>query len=96
MANLPKAIYRLNEIHIKIPTQFFTKIERVILKFKWKNKNTGISTEESQMSEKHLQRCSTSLVVREMQIKMTLRFHFTPLIMGKIKISGDSRWWQGC
>ena len=26
-------------------------------------------------------------------IKMTLRFHLTPFIMAKFKISGDSRWW---
>ena len=48
------------------------------------------------MAEKHLKKCSTSLVIREMQIKTTLRFHLTPVRMAKIKISGDSRCWQGC
>jgi hypothetical protein len=48
------------------------------------------------MAEKHLKKCSTSLVIREIQIKMTLRFHLTPVRMAKIKNSGDRRCWQGC
>ena len=48
------------------------------------------------MTEKHLKRCSTSLVIREIQIKTTLRFHLTLVRMAKIKNSGDSRCWRGC
>jgi hypothetical protein len=48
------------------------------------------------MAEKHLKKCSTSLNIREMQIKTTLRFHLTAVRMAKIKSSGDSRCWQGC
>ena len=42
------------------------------------------------MAEKHLKKCSTSLVIREMQIKTTLRFHLTPIKMAKIKKSKNN------
>jgi hypothetical protein len=48
------------------------------------------------MAEKNLKKCSTSLVIREMQTKMILRFYLTPIRMAKIKSSGDSRCCQGC
>jgi hypothetical protein len=48
------------------------------------------------MVENHLKKCSTSLIIREMQIKTTLRFYLTPVRKAKIKNSSDSRCWRGC
>jgi hypothetical protein len=49
------------------------------------------------MTQKHLKKkCSPYLIIREMQIKTTLRFHLTLVRMAKVKNSDDSRWWQGC
>jgi hypothetical protein len=61
---------------------------------KWGSKlNKKFSPEEYRMAEKHLKKCSASLIIREMQIKATLRFHLTPVRMAKIKNSGDSGCW---
>jgi hypothetical protein len=42
------------------------------------------------MAEKHLTKCTGSLVIREMQVKTTLRFYLTPIRMVKIKTSSDT------
>ena len=58
--------------------------------------NKEFSTEEYRMAKMHLKKYSPSLVIREVQIKTTLRFHLTQVRMAKIKNSGDSRCWRGC
>ena len=47
-------------------------------------------------ASKHMKKCSSSLVIREMQIKTTLRYHIMPVRMAIIKKSGDYRCWRGC
>jgi hypothetical protein len=48
------------------------------------------------MAEKQLKKYSKSLVIRDMQIKTTQRFHLTPIRMAKIKTSGDNTCRRGC
>jgi hypothetical protein len=57
--------------------------------------NKEFSPEENLMAEKHVKKCSGSLIIRERQIKTTLRFHLTSVRMAKMKNSGDSRCWRG-
>ena len=61
-----------------------------------KDINRNLTEEDTDMANNHMRKCSASLAIKEIQIKITMRYHLTPVRMPKINMTGNNKCWKEC